>query len=378
MSTYKSHIITKDSITIIVAGGPPITVLSNQANFKEVSRHLGRQEFSKAVEKADVKAAITAASAASAQRKNVPLLEVKGDRVVIDGEALPLALSARLIQFQENGIDFAPLLKFWSNLKSNPRADSKEDLYAFLEANHVPLTEDGCFVGYKYVGQNFKDRYTGTFDNTPGKVVSMDRASVDPNRTNTCSRGLHVAAYSYAKNQKGSSDIIVEVKVNPVDVVTVPPDYNQQKMRVCKYTVIRVMGGDQEEIKDELYDEKKREAEVKIVPVRKPTKPSKTSEFEELKFDSSGRARISKSLLAKIGQGDNAKVYKNTKSPGLLLTLAASLPASITVLATYAIDKKSGTVRLSKSILKKAGLDDTREYRIKADSDVELKIYPAR
>jgi hypothetical protein len=42
------------------------------------------------------------------------------------------------------------------------------------------------------------------------------------------------------------------VKVDPADVVTVPPDHDQQKMRVCRYTVIGVHDG--EEFKEEVVD----------------------------------------------------------------------------------------------------------------------------
>ena len=65
----------------------------------------------------------------------------------------------------------------------------------------------------------------------------MERGQVDADRERTCSFGLHVAAFSYASNFTGG--ILLEVEVNPRDVVAVPPDYNQQKMRVCRYRVLR-------------------------------------------------------------------------------------------------------------------------------------------
>lgn len=35
-------------------------------------------------------------------------------------------------------------------------------------------------------------------------------------------------------------DVLLEVKIHPKDVVAIPTDYNQQKMRVCEYTVLAV------------------------------------------------------------------------------------------------------------------------------------------
>jgi hypothetical protein len=69
----------------------------------------------------------------------------------------------------------------------------------------------------------------------------MDRKDCDPDRKNACSRGLHVAAFSYAHDQYSNGNLI-EVKVNPRDVVAVPEDHNNEKMRVCEYEVLAQIG----------------------------------------------------------------------------------------------------------------------------------------
>jgi hypothetical protein len=68
----------------------------------------------------------------------------------------------------------------------------------------------------------------------------MDRDQVDADSSQTCSRGLHVASWDFVK----SHGTIVSVKVNPVDVVSIPYDYNGQKMRVCRYQVIDTITGE--------------------------------------------------------------------------------------------------------------------------------------
>jgi bifunctional DNA-binding transcriptional regulator/antitoxin component of YhaV-PrlF toxin-antitoxin module len=133
------------------------------------------------------------------------------------------------------------------NLRQNPSEESRKDLYTFLEKNHVPITEDGYFVAYKGVNNDFTDNRTGSYDNSIGKTVKMPRDQVNPDRNQTCSTGLHVAAYEYAK---GFAALLIEVKVNPRDVVSVPTDYNAQKMRVCEYTVVAEC---ENELKEELY-----------------------------------------------------------------------------------------------------------------------------
>ena len=66
--------------------------------------------------------------------------------------------------------------------------------------------------------------------------MTIAREKVDKNREQTCSTGLHVASYNYAKGYSG--DVMIMVKVNPRDVVAVPTDYNNEKMRVCQYEVM--------------------------------------------------------------------------------------------------------------------------------------------
>jgi hypothetical protein len=155
----------------------------------------------------------------------------------INGEALPDGLSQRVLQFKDEGLPFEPLLKFWENLKQNPSFNSRSMLYKFLEHNGHPLTEDGCFIAYRGVTEDFRDPHTKTFDNSVGKVCEMPRDKVDDNPNNTCSSGLHVACHDYAK---GFGPQLIEVKVNPKDVVAVPTDYNGTKMRVCKFEVMAV------------------------------------------------------------------------------------------------------------------------------------------
>jgi hypothetical protein len=167
--------------------------------------------------------------------------------VVHNGDILPASLSAALIKFVDAKIDTKPLEEFWKNLKQNPSEDSRQDLYGFLEKNNVPLTPDGCFVAYKRITDDYKDIHTKTVDNSLGRVVKMDRSEVNPDRNQTCSFGLHVAAFEYASGQY-SNGLLVEVIVNPKNVVAVPTDYNQQKMRVCEYKVNRICGGKREEL----------------------------------------------------------------------------------------------------------------------------------
>jgi len=171
----------------------------------------------------------------------------KAGMLYLTGEDKPVhaVIAEKLIQFSKKGQPYQCLVKFAKKLSLNPSERSKNQLYGFLTKNHHPITEDGDFLAYKYVNKNDKgelvDTYSGKFINNIGQVVKMSRKAVDPNPRQTCSDGLHVASHAYAHN---IAYTMVLVKVNPRDVVAVPTDYNNQKMRCCQYKVVGI--GDKE------------------------------------------------------------------------------------------------------------------------------------
>ncbi len=163
-------------------------------------------------------------------------IELRDGILYENEEAIPTELNARILKFKEMRLPFDALLKFWDNLKQNPSFNARKMLFKFLEHNGHPLTEDGCFIAYRGVTEDFKDKQTKTFNNSPGSVCEMPRDKVDDNPNNTCSAGLHVACFEYAKS---FGEKLVEVKVNPADVVCVPVDYNGTKMRTCRFEVVQ-------------------------------------------------------------------------------------------------------------------------------------------
>jgi hypothetical protein len=82
-------------------------------------------------------------------------------------------------------------------------------------------------------------------DNSPGRVVEMERNQVDDNKDQTCSTGLHFCGMSYLSHFSGERTVIV--KVNPADVVSIPSDYNGAKGRACRYEVVGELGVEPEQ-----------------------------------------------------------------------------------------------------------------------------------
>lgn len=154
------------------------------------------------------------------------------------GHILHGSLVERILKLQADGQPVKHLCKFLDNLYQNPARHAIDELYLFLERNDLPITDDGCFLAYKGVEEDYLDKYSHTYKNTVGAVMEMPRQDVDDNRENTCSVGFHVGRFKYANNYAGSDGRMMICKVNPKDVVSVPPDYNCSKLRTCRYEVV--------------------------------------------------------------------------------------------------------------------------------------------
>jgi hypothetical protein len=204
----------------------------------------------------------------------------KDGMIYLDGKPMSDALIKRFKFMIENEFPIDGFKKFIYNLAENPVKDSREELYGFLEACSLPITEDGHFLAYKRVGEKYMDCYTHTIDNSVGKVVEMPRELVNANRHEICSSGLHVCSHSYLSSIGGNHIMIC--KINPKDVVSVPVNYSNVKMRVCRYEIIDELLED-----DFIKDNAVKSSEgVKVSDVEKstlaPEKKAKKAGFKEM------------------------------------------------------------------------------------------------
>src|SRR5690606_23412703 len=117
--------------------------------------------------------------------------EIRDGVAYVGEEVLPDVLSDKLILFTKEQIDVSPLLSFWNRLSVNPSYNSRNQLYRFIEHCKVPIVKtgekrnfkdangavtevdcSGFIVLWKAVKNDFKDIYSGKFDNSPGNIVS--------------------------------------------------------------------------------------------------------------------------------------------------------------------------------------------------------------
>lgn len=232
----KAYAVTPNQVTMLLVCTDgqirPFNITSGHPNFERIREQVIDGDAEGLEELCNISKAVVTWG-------NGKVTVVDGE-VLYNGTSLHNSLTHRILDAIDDGEDSTHLINFLENLQNNPSMVAREELYDFLSGNNLPFTPDGYFVAYKRVKNNFHDIYTGSMDNSPGKVVEMDRRDVDDNRENTCSKGLHFASLEYARDHYGcgSGNRMVVVKINPADVVSIPTDYNRQKGRAAKYEVI--------------------------------------------------------------------------------------------------------------------------------------------
>lgn len=159
-------------------------------------------------------------------------------QVTYEGEPLHDYASQKVIEFMEEELPYEHLIRFLERVMMNRRNGVVENLYKFLSWGGFPITEEGKFLGYKAVRQDYLDIHSGTMLNSPGSFVQERENLVCDDPTVPCGRGLHVGTLEYARTFGGADCRIVICEVDPAEVVSVPNDYECQKLRTWKYKVV--------------------------------------------------------------------------------------------------------------------------------------------
>ena len=251
-----SYIQTTDGISVFVEGSMK-SVSRDSLAYPQVVAAIQRgasPEEIKALMTSDLDK-VTDAVEALANQRITDDVAIEGGAVTFKGKAVDNTLTARMLRQLREGFDLKPMARFLENLMQNPSYRAVQDLYSFLEYGKMPITEDGCFLAYKKVRADYKDIRTGTIDNSVGQVVSMMRNGVDEDPNRTCSYGLHVCSFEYLPHYASApDDRVVIPKVNPRDVVAIPKDYNNTKMRVSRYEVVGELESYQKERRNRLAE----------------------------------------------------------------------------------------------------------------------------
>lgn len=225
--------VAPDSITVITADGNTMTITSeSHRNYNEIREATKEHNWPLVQELIDL------ASQMAKQFESVSgSVRIKHGILYFGERAISGVLGERAVQMHNEGFNMDPLFAFVENLYENPSKRSVTQLYGFLEATDLPITEDGHFLAYKMISKDYKDLRTGTMDNSIGAIPEMNRNECDEDPTRTCSTGLHFCSQKYLGFYSSGHRTVI-VKVNPRDVVSIPTDYNNSKGRACRYEIV--------------------------------------------------------------------------------------------------------------------------------------------
>lgn len=220
-------VVTSQNITVMVEGRPnPFTMSSDHYLANQLKEYINAKDTN------GILSIIAMAEKASLESKGN--IAVKNGVVYYKGEVCHNVVADRLLQFMAYGIDVSNLTRFLDRVMSNPLKSAQQELFLFLENGQLPIMADGRFQAYKWVRDDYFDKHSGTYLNKVGSIISMERDKCDTNRAQACSAGLHVCTQKYT----AFAERLLLVAVAPEDVVSVPNDYSNAKMRCCKYEVL--------------------------------------------------------------------------------------------------------------------------------------------
>lgn len=238
-TTNVPYVIKTNGSVVLYLKGECLTVEKDHPNYSKIIENIKKGDFTNIETLVNVAKAVINYTAGK--------VTIDNGQIFYAGFALHNTLTDRILKMMAEGFKFDHMIKFLDNLMQNPSKRAVDETYWFLENYGLPITEDGCFLAYKAVRNDYTDIYSGKFSNAIGAVVSMPRNMVNDNYGVDCSEGLHVGALDYVVGyghfKKGEAvpvggNRLLLAKVNPKDVVSVPKYEGHTKMRVCEYTVV--------------------------------------------------------------------------------------------------------------------------------------------
>ena len=222
------YILTDNSLTIVV-DGKALTMENSNPSFNEAKKSLSREKYDELPDLFDTPMAVEKFAEGN--------ISVSDGEVRYNNEVIHNHVVGRILDFMRQGLPYKPLVRFLDKLMDNPSRRAVNELYAFLEHKAMPLTPDGNFLAYKGVRSDYTDWHSGTCPNKVGDVNEMPRRNVCDDANIGCSYGFHAGSLDYARHYGNGGHLMV-VEIDPSDVVSVPLDCDQQKLRTAKYKVV--------------------------------------------------------------------------------------------------------------------------------------------
>lgn len=236
--------------TVIFSDGTIQQVSQDNANFGRVVSIL----TSTPVDEIDEAALLELLIPALGVGKNLTRLSERvsfdGSNILFDGDVVADAIAEHILRIVSEGGNadsYKALVNFMEKLYTNPSESSRNSLYDFIVRHNITIDPDGDFYAYKGVKADLGSVWegfgivdgvsmTGSLPNKPGSTLEIPRSKVNADNAIGCGTGLHAGTYAYAEGW--ARGVLLLVKINPRDVVSVPSCSAYQKLRTCRYKVV--------------------------------------------------------------------------------------------------------------------------------------------
>lgn len=242
----------EECITAFIPGRKPLVATNrSHPNFEEIKRKAKTKDES-ILDLLNVPETV-----AERFQKLSDRVTAENGKLYLDGDEMHDGLTDQILRFLREGKEknWNALVLFYENLLANPNEHSRQQLYGWLARlkGGFAITQLGNLVAYKAVNQDYCSKGTGParvdgvamnghIPNKVGSEITMPRSDVNFDPTLGCSDGLHLGTWSYARGFIQNGIYLVCI-VNPRDVVSVPTECNEEKMRVCAYKVGKIATG---------------------------------------------------------------------------------------------------------------------------------------
>ena len=267
-------IITEKSLTMVMpSNSERINVLRTDKGFGKIEEHLkSNSDHSEKL----IRSLLSLKDSISTMSKGRLSMDDDG-KINIKDKKIPEDLRSYVDNLEKNNYNTEPLENFIKKVmqipdsytdasgvsRDNPWADqTRQSLFRFLRKHGYTICNDGDFLAEKVVKDDYGSHHVGktgrVFYNL-NTYVEMPRYLCNHNPAETCSSGLHVCADTYQWGTYNGSinhgtDKVLLMKINPKDVVSIPNDYDESKMRVCKMFVSKEVF-DRGSLKSKYYED---------------------------------------------------------------------------------------------------------------------------
>jgi hypothetical protein len=236
--------------TVIFSDGTIQQISQDNANYGRVVQTLTSTPVDAIDETALLELLIPALGVGKNLNRLSERVAFDGANILFDGDVVSDAIAEHILRIVKEGGNpdsYKALVAFMEKLYTNPSESSRNSLYDFIVRHNITIDPDGDFYAYKGVkadcgsvweGFGIVDGVSmnGSLPNKPGSILEIPRSKVNADNAIGCGTGLHAGTYAYAEGW--ARGVLLLVKINPRDVVSVPTCSAYQKLRTCRYKVI--------------------------------------------------------------------------------------------------------------------------------------------